>query len=367
MARGERFADLKCVPLHADDRLQVPVTIEVFQSQRDLADSMPLVSESATVTAVEPLDRDRTDQIRRRIDELADEYELPRPADENGEIDWDETFDAAAQVAPWLVSQLGALHERYERPHPALIRLAFETDDPFDFVAGQYVTVRYQGRSRPYSIASSPTHEETELCIRRVPAGRLTPRLCDELTVGDELTVRGPNGHLHLEDPSKRDLGFFATGTGIAPLRSMLDYLFDTRRDAYRGDPRDVWLFLGAAWADDLPYHGTFKAQARDRDNFHYVPCVSREPWLADWDGETEYVQDAVMKYVDERALAGAAFGRHLAQYLRQRPALDIDARIDPTAFEVYACGLNGMVFGLETAVKRLGVADHHIHGEGYG
>jgi sulfite reductase alpha subunit-like flavoprotein len=147
----------------------------------------------------------------------------------------------------------------------------------------------------------------------------------------------------------------------------MLDYLFDTEHDVFRGEPRDVWLFLGAAWADDLPYHTTFLELTRGKTNFHYVPCVSREPWLGDWDGETEYVQDALMKYVDEASLGDAAFGRHIARHLGQRPANEIDARIDPKQLEVYACGLNGMVFGLETAVKRIGVPDRHIHGEGYG
>ena len=343
------------------------VTIQVFQSQRDLADSMPLVTEAARVTELEALDRDRRPQIKRRLTDLADEHDLPDPMDGGATIDWERTFEAAAEVAPWLVSQIGAFHERYERSHPALVRLAFETEEPFDFVAGQYVTIRFQGRSRPYSLASSPTRDEAELCVRRVPNGKLSPQLCDDLAVGDRLTVRGPNGHLHLEDPSTRDLGFFATGTGIAPLKSMIDYLFDTGRDEHRGEPRDVWLFLGAAWADDLPYDDAFRDLDRERDHFHYVPCVSREAWLSGWEGETEYVQDAVMKYVDEHALETAAFGQHLAGYLRQPPVLDVNARIDPTEFEVYACGLNGMVFGLETVVKRLGVPDGHIHGEGYG
>ena len=343
------------------------MTIHVYQGQRDLADSMPLVTESATVTEVEFLDRDRRAEVRARLDHLAEEFGLPTGAFRDGPIDWDRLFEAAARTAPVLVSQIGALHERFERDRPVLVRIAFRTDEPFDFVAGQYVTIRYRGFSRPYSIASSPTRDETELCIRRVPDGRLTPVLCDDLEVGDRVTVRGPNGHLHLENPSRRDLGFFATGTGIAPLKSMIDYTFDTGRDEFRGEPRDVWLFLGAAWEDDLPYHSRFRRLDRDRDTFHYVPCLSRERWLTAWDGESDYVQDAVMKYVDEAALGEAAFGRHLATYLRQRPEVPIEARIDPSDFEVYACGLNGMVFGLETTVKRLGVPQRHIHGEGYG
>lgn len=343
------------------------MTIHAYQTQRDLADTMPVISESAMVTAVESFDQDRSAEIRRRVADLADEHELPMTSIEDGGIDWVSLFETAATQAPRLVSQIGALHERFERYHPALRRIAFETDEPFDFVAGQYVTIRYKGRSRPYSIASSPTESETDLCIRRVPGGKLTPHLCGELSVGDRLTVRGPNGHLHLENPSSRDVGFFATGTGIAPLKSMIDYMFDAGWDTYREAPRDVWLFLGAAWADDLPFHDAFRARAAEYDHFHYVPCLSREPWLAEWEGETDYVQDAVMKYVDEGTLEEAAFGRHLAQYLRQTPAADIDARIDPAALEVYACGLNGMVFGLETVVRRLGVPARHIHGEGYG
>lgn len=343
------------------------MTIHAYLSQRDLADSMPLISDSATVTEIEAMDERRNERIEARIRELITRHELAVSPMDGPSIDWSAVFDAAADASPSLISQIGALHERYERPHPTLLRLRFETDDPFDFVAGQYVTIRYRGTSRPYSIASAPTRDYTELCIRRVGDGRLTPRLCDDLSVGDRLTVRGPNGHLHLENPSPRDIAFCATGTGIAPLKSMLEYLYDSGRDTYRGEPRDVWLFLGAAWADDLPYHETFEHLDETHPRFHYIPCVSREPWLNEWHGETEYVQDALIKYVDEQALDEAAFGRHIARYLQREPAVDVDARIDPQALEVYACGLNGMVFGLETSIKRLGVSEKHIHGEGYG
>jgi ferredoxin-NADP reductase len=116
-----------------------------------------------------------------------------------------------------------------------------------------------------------------------------------------------------------------------------------------------------------VPYHEAFGELAAAHENFHYVPCLSREPWLSDWDGETEYIQDALLKYVDERALEDAAFGRHMAELLAERPATAADARIDPQQLEVYACGINAMVYGLETAVRRLGVPPRHRHCEGYG
>lgn len=336
-------------------------------SQHDHVQSLPLISKTATVSEVEPLDRPRRDDIRETVRQLGDTYGFADVIDLQGQVDWDLIFEAATRRSQALAPQIGALHERFERTHPALVRIAFETDGPIGHAAGQYLSIRYGNRTRAYSIASSPNRDDTELCIRRVPDGRLSPRLCEDISVGDQLTVRGPNGHLLLEDISQRDMVFLATGTGVAPMKSMIDYTFEQGRDTYRGEQRDVWLFLGAAWEDDLPYHDAFSELAANQENFHYIPCLSREPWLSEWNGETEYIQDALLKYVDEGALADAAFGRHMATMLANSPTTTVDARLDPHEVEVYACGINAMVYSLETAVKRLAVPERHIHCEGYG
>ncbi len=343
------------------------MTIREHKSQHDHVDDLPLISDTATVTEVEAMDRVRRPEVRQQLLELGEEHGFEETIPTEGPIDWDRVFEAATRTSRQLAPQIGAFHDRFERAHPALVRIVFETDEPFDFAAGQYLSIRYDDRTRAYSIASSPSRDETELCIRRVPDGRLSPRLCEELSVGDRLAVRGPNGHLLLEDPSRRDMVFLATGTGVAPMKSMIDYVFETGRDEYNAEKRDVWLFLGAAWEDDLPYHEAFTDLAAEHENFHYVPSLSRESWLSDWTGETEYIQDALLKYVDERALEKATFGRHIAEMLGERPVDDTSARIDPNELEVYACGINAMVYSLETAVRKLGVAPPHIHCEGYG
>lgn len=343
------------------------MTVREHKSQHDHVESLPLISKSATVRTVEEMDLDRRSELRNRLRTLGTKYGFDGLIPDRGSINWDRVFEAATDADRRLAPQIGALHERFERAHPALVRIVVETDQPFDFAAGQYVSIRYGTRTRPYSIASSPTRDDTELCIRRVPDGTLSPRLCDDLSAGDRITVRGPNGHLLLEDVSSRDLAFLATGTGVAPMKSMIDYTFEKGRDEYRGEKRDVWLFLGAAWKDDLPYHEAFRKLASEHDNFHYVPCLSREPWLSSWDGETDYIQDTVVKYVEERALEDAHVGTHIAQMLFERPIVSVDARIDPHDLEVYACGINAMVYSLETAVHQLGVPTRHVHCEGYG
>lgn len=52
---------------------------------------------------------------------------------------------------------------------------------------------------------------------------------------------------------------------------------------------------------------------------------------------------------------------------LANAPITTVDSRIEPHELEVYACGINAMIYSLETAVKRLGVPEGHIHCEGYG
>ncbi len=343
------------------------MTIREHKSQHDHAKSLPLVSKSAKVTAVEAMDRDRRVEIRARLRKLGAKYGFKDVVAKEGPIDWERVFEEASQASRRLAPQIGAFHDRFERARPALVRIEFETDEPIEFAAGQYLSIRFGDRTRAYSVASSPNRDHTELCIRRVPDGRLSPRLCEELSVGDELAVRGPHGNLLLEGPSKRDMVFLATGTGVAPMKSMIDYTFEEGRDTFRGEERDVWLFLGAAWEDDLPYHDAFRALSAEHDNFHYISCLSREPWLSEWGGETEYIQDAMVKYVDERALQDAAFGGHMAEMLADRPETDTSARIDPHVAEVYACGINAMVYGLETAARRLGIPKDSIHCEGYG
>lgn len=343
------------------------MTIREHKSQHEHAQSLPLVSESATVASVDAMDRDRRSEIRSNLIALAERHGFRDTIPDSGRIDWNQVFQAATKASRRLAPQIGAFRDRYERASPALVSITLDIDNPVEFAAGQYVSLRYNGRTRPYSVASSPNRDGLELCVRRVPEGRLSPKLCDELSVGDEVTVRGPNGHLLLENQSERDIAFLATGTGVAPMKSMIDYLFEEGRDEYQGETRDIWLFLGAAWEDDLPYHAAFTERAAAHDNFHYVPCLSRESWLTEWDGETEYIQDAMLKYVEEQALEDAVFGRHIAEMLSIQPDVEIDARIDPHELEVYACGINAMVYSLETAVRHLGVPDSHVHCEGYG
>ena len=350
------------------------VEVQPHNRQHELADEIPLSTGPATVTDVDTLDRDRSEEVREGVERVLARHDKEDWFDElgtgGGDIDWDRLWSLLHEhnLGGGLEGDLRTLQERFERAEPALVRVRFDPhDETFSFVPGEYATVHYGHVPRPYSIASSPNADHIEICVRRVPNGKLSTKLCEGLDPGEEFTVRGPfGGEFVLQDPSHRDMVFMATGTGVAPLRSMIEYTFEEGLDEHGSGRRNVWLFLGASWEDDLPYREAFRDLAAERENFHFVPTVTREEYLSDWDGESDYVQRVLMKYLDPDALESEP-GGSLSDYVGRETAYDVDARIDPDRTEVYACGINAMVHQLVDAVQRLGVPENHIRSEGFG
>lgn len=357
-------------------------------SLHEAAAAQPILTESATVREVRAMDHNRSARVVRRLIETIDEHgsaawRRDRPAGEGdarefvrGILDPIDHLVGGTPLNDYLddawrggavADRLADLQGRYLQPYPSLLVIDVATDEPVDFVAGQYLSIRYEDVARAYSVASSPTRDDLEFCVRRVPGGRMTSELAVDLTVGDQLTLRGPYGELTLEEPSSRDLVFLATGTGVAPFKSMIDYCFEEGLDRHGGEPRDVWLILGAAWRDELPYHAAFRTYDERIDHFHYVPTLSRERHLSAWAGETDYVQYTLVKYVADAALEGVDLPPELEPFRDAAPVYDVDARLDPATMEVYGCGVNAMVDGLVNAVDALGVPPGHTQFEGFG
>ncbi len=116
--------------------------------------------------------------------------------------------------------------------------------------------------------------------------GVASNHLCD-CQSGDEVLVTGPAGKRFVlpADPGAHDYVFFATGTGIAPYRGMVEEILATESQSR------IALVMGAPYGTDLLYHDYFtEAQERDK-RFTYLTAISRE----ERDGHGRmYVQDAL-------------------------------------------------------------------------
>ncbi|WP_227380561.1 FAD-binding oxidoreductase [Haladaptatus halobius] len=339
------------------------------------AETMEIIDQHASIVETTAMDHNREGEIRKVLDadrdwliDFVDIEELGSVTD-NDEA-WNTVVSELSQQGEeHLSDRLSSLKERAERPFPSLLKLEFEPEDGLEFVPGQYVRISYEDEEpRVYSIASSPNSTDVDLCIRRVPGGHLTPTLCDETVVGDDLFVRGPFGdEFTLTPPSDRDVIFIATGTGVAPFKSMIDYIFEENRDEYNGEKRDIWLFLGSSWKDHLPYREEFSEYTAEWENFHYVPTCSREEYLSEWAGETAYVQQTFLKYLDEQETAADSLPAEIAGWVRETPVYDINARIDPSSMEVYVCGIGAMANSVSDVVEQFNLPDNHYKKESYG
>ncbi len=149
-----------------------------------------------------------------------------------------------------LVPRVGVITDiRQETPDVKTFRVnAPEGGKLFEHMPGQCAMLYAPGIGEAmFSITSSPTNKEyQEFSIKK--CGVLTDYL-HELQVGDEITVRGPYGNAFPVETDLRgkDLLFVAGGIGLAPLRSVINYVLDNRENYGKVD-----IIYGSRSADDL-------------------------------------------------------------------------------------------------------------------
>jgi ferredoxin-NADP reductase len=195
----------------------------------------------------------------------------------------------------------------------------------FGFVPGQWLSLKTdkpdgEEITRAYSIASPPGDDNRfALCLNRVQDGFMSNFLCD-MKEGEEIRCQGPFGDFILRPPL-RDTIFIATGTGIAPFRSMLHWLL---ADPARHQDKQFWLVFGNRTTEDIYYHDEFLRLAEGHLNFHYLPTLSRGG--AEWQGLRGYVQERVPGIIQGR-----------------------------TDIHAYICGLDKMIKANRDLLKGLG------------
>ncbi|MBQ7275135.1 MAG: FAD/NAD(P)-binding protein [Clostridiales bacterium] len=162
----------------------------------------------------------------------------------------------------------------------------------FEHMPGQCAMVCVPGVGEGmFSITSSPTNKEyMEFSIKR--CGLLTEYL-HGLSVGDEITVRGPYGNNFPVDTELKgkNLLFIAGGIGLAPLRSVINYCIDNRQDYGTID-----ILYGSRSADDLVKLKEIKEKWMNTEGVNVYLTIDREQ--EGWDGHVGFVP-AYLKEID--------------------------------------------------------------------
>jgi NAD(P)H-flavin reductase len=215
---------------------------------------------------------------------------------------------------------------------PNVRHLSLRTEDgaPYAYLPGQWVKLYLPGLERDYSIASAPSAarpDRVELIVTLVEGGPGSGEL-HRLALGATLDTLGPNGLFVREEKERAHPALFvATGTGLAPLRAMIEDALD------RGETAERTLLFGARTEADLLFRGELEALV-GRGLLRYEPTLSRAE--SSWKGRRGYVQ------------------AHLAEL------------VTPGA-HVYVCGLSRMITEVRAVLRvELGLPRTQVHSERY-
>jgi len=209
-------------------------------------------------------------------------------------------------------------------------RVRVKLAKPLEFSPGQYATVQFTPEHiRPYSMAGLPGDTEMEFHIRKVPGGRVTEHVFDQLAVGAALRISGPLGTAYLRRKHTGPMLCVGGGTGLAPVLSIVRGALESGMD------NPIHLYFGVRSAQDVYDAERLQALAAQYPNLtvHVVVATGQVA-----SGQRSgLVTEAIAQ--DWSSLAGC---------------------------RTYLCGAPAMVEALNLLVQRLGIEPGHIHADAF-
>nr|WP_202492613.1 globin domain-containing protein [Streptomyces sp. SID7813] len=231
--------------------------------------------------------------------------------------------DARSRPAVWDAHIVGHVH----RGH-GIAEITVRPHQPYPFVAGQYVSIETPWAPRQwrqYSPANAPRpNSELTFHVRAVREGKVSNALVHHARPGDPVRLGPPEGDMVLRPTRQRDLLFVAGGTGLAPIRALIEEV----AQGSISDAREVSLFIGARTANEL--YG-LDDMLRMSQRYH---------WLR------------VRAAVSDERIPGL-----------EGTLPEVLAEFGPWyRHEAYLCGPPQMLSGAVHALRRHGVPPRHIH-----
>lgn len=165
------------------------------------------------------------------------------------------------------------------------LQLRIPPNVSFNYLSGQYINIIKGDYKRSYSIANRCSSSNIVLFIKNYEGGRFSNYLFNEAKINDLLRIEGPIGTFFYRNTNKKNIVFLATGTGIAPVKAILEQM---NEDFNNLIDKNIFLFFGGRTEEDLFWKPDF-----NNINVNFIPVLSRGN--SDWKEAKGYVQDAVI------------------------------------------------------------------------
>ncbi len=179
--------------------------------------------------------------------------------------------DEAASPPYW-----GARVVAHEQRTSEIAIITVEPDLPYPYRAGQYATIqtaRWPRIWRSYSIANAPRPDNLlTFHVRLIPGGWVSTTLAHQTAVGDRLLLGPPRGSMTLPTPRPERLLCLAGGTGLSPLKAIVQETLRTSRNP------DITLIHGVREQRDLYDWADLTTMAAMPGRFELVTALSDDP-----------------------------------------------------------------------------------------
>ncbi|ALP52072.1 CDP-6-deoxy-delta-3,4-glucoseen reductase [Candidatus Tenderia electrophaga] len=195
------------------------------------------------------------------------------------------------------VRKMPARVVKLERLATDVMRLYLKLPDSerLQFLAGQYLDILLpDGRRRSFSMANPP-HDDAliELHVRLIEGGEFTAHVFNRMQEKDILRIEGPYGSFTLQEDSQRPMIFIAGGTGLAPIKAIIEHALQ------EGVTRPMHIYWGVRAPADLYLADLPRAWAQHA-NIRYTPVLSEPRPEDNWPGRRGLVHDAVLQDFDD-------------------------------------------------------------------
>ncbi|MGZ4595586.1 MAG: globin domain-containing protein [Actinomycetes bacterium] len=249
----------------------------------------------------------------------------------------DGAQEAAAVEPAWWRGEIIA----HERRAEDIAVITVRTDRPYHYRAGQFASIETPFRPRTwrsYSMATGQSPDGlVEFHVRAVGAGFVSGPLVWRATVGDMIKIGAPMGDLAIDKQSQRDVLCIAGGTGLAPIKALVDEM--TRWNT----ARRVTLFFGVRRPSDLYDMSSLHRMAAINPWLTVIPCVSEED---SFNGERGTLPDVVARHgqwLDHDVVVSGSPDMSRATLLRlrdlgvpqERIVFDVAGDLHPAAAQV--------------------------------
>ena len=170
------------------------------------------------------------------------------------------------------------------------VRLRLPPNSNFGYNSGQYINISKGTIKRSYSIANACRESGVlTFFIKKYENGLMSKYWFQDAKENDLLRIEGPIGSFFLRETEAENIIFLATGTGVAPIKAILESMVESPIKSYN---KKIWFFSGARYDNDLFWQPN---QLDKIPNLKYIPVLSRASEV--WRGERGYVQDILIKH----------------------------------------------------------------------